>query len=134
MKHNIYEFSLFFEDFVFRIQRILKYPWIQMFADWSCTVLVHNRTCCVKYRISHRFQSISVTLVISVCSSLVHENHYLRWILHFLFFNIIRMYNRLFLFQLLYYYYVHNLYHYYRTRKITGLPTKYAPKKHLNRR
>jgi len=26
MKHNIYEFSIFFEDFVFRIQRILKYP------------------------------------------------------------------------------------------------------------
>ena len=52
MKHNIYEFSLFFEDFVFRIQRILKYPSIQMFADWSCIVLVHNRTCCRKYHIS----------------------------------------------------------------------------------
>ena len=23
-----------------------------MFADWSCTVLVHKRTCCGKYRIS----------------------------------------------------------------------------------
>jgi len=39
----------FFKDFVFRIKRILKYPWIQMFADWSCTVLVHNRTCRGKY-------------------------------------------------------------------------------------
>ena len=27
---------------MFLIQRILEYPWIQMFADWSCTVLVHN--------------------------------------------------------------------------------------------
>ena len=27
-----------------------RYPWIQMFADWSCTVLVHNATCCGKYR------------------------------------------------------------------------------------
>jgi len=51
MKYNLYEFSLFFEDFMFRIQRILKYPWKQMFAYWSCTVLVHNRTCCGKYRI-----------------------------------------------------------------------------------
>ena len=25
---------------VFVSKRILKYPWIQMFADWSCTVLV----------------------------------------------------------------------------------------------
>ena len=33
--------SVFFEDFVFRIQRILEYPWIQMFADWSCTVLFY---------------------------------------------------------------------------------------------
>ena len=39
MKHNIYAFSLSFEDFVFRIQRILKYPRIQMFADWLCKYL-----------------------------------------------------------------------------------------------
>ena len=53
MKHDIYD--IYFEDFVFRIQKILKYPWIQMFADWSRTVLVHNRTCCGKYRIKKGF-------------------------------------------------------------------------------
>ena len=34
-----------------------------MFADWSCTVLVHNRTCCEKYRL---FQ-----LIIDLCNSLI---------------------------------------------------------------
>jgi len=49
MKHNIYEFSLFFEDFVFRIQRILEYPWIQMFANWSVQYL---------YTIEHAVENI----------------------------------------------------------------------------
>ena len=62
---NIYEFSLFFEDFVFLIQRILKHPWIQMAADWSCTVLAHNRTCCGKYRIS----LVSIDLCCSLISA-----------------------------------------------------------------
>ena len=34
---------------LFRFQRILKYPWIQMCAYWSCTPVKHNGTCCRKY-------------------------------------------------------------------------------------
>ena len=37
---------------------------IQMFTDWSCTALVHNRTCCGKYR----WLSISVTLLSRDCT------------------------------------------------------------------
>ena len=35
-----------------------------MFADWSCTVLVHNRTCSGKYRIF----KLSIDLCISFIS------------------------------------------------------------------
>ena len=33
--------SVFFKDFVFRIHRILKYPWIQMLADWLYSTIEH---------------------------------------------------------------------------------------------
>ena len=49
INHNIFWFSIFLK-ILYRIKRILKYPWIQIVADWSCTVLVHNRTFC---KISH---------------------------------------------------------------------------------
>ena len=43
---------VFFDEIVFRIQSILKYPWIQMFADWSCTVQLYTIEHAVKkYRI-----------------------------------------------------------------------------------
>ena len=46
------------KDFTFPIQRILKYLWIQMSPDWSCTVLVHNRACYGKNHIIGVSQSL----------------------------------------------------------------------------
>ena len=61
MKHNIYEFILFLKIVCFVSKRFLD---IQMFADWSCTLLLHNRTCCGKYRIF----KLSIDLCISFIS------------------------------------------------------------------
>ena len=53
--------SVFFLSLCFLFKGSLNIPGIQMFDDWSCTVLVRNRTCCENIA-HHRFQSISVTL------------------------------------------------------------------------
>ena len=39
-----------------------------MFADWSCTVLVHNRTCYGKYRI--------LQVLIDLCNSLISGSYF----------------------------------------------------------
>ena len=52
---------VYFLRFCISYSKILKYPWIQVSPDWSCTVLLHNRTCCGKYRILY--------VLIDLCNS-----------------------------------------------------------------
>ena len=66
LKHKINEFSLNFWR-LFCIQRILKYPWIQMNTDWSWLVThvqyLYTIYPAVENIAYTRFQLISVTLI-----------------------------------------------------------------------
>ena len=76
MKHAIYKFSLFFEDFVFRIQRILKYPWKQIIDLCNSLISGENEfNPFLSYRKIHKDFRKSV-FAAKICHIPLHDSFY----------------------------------------------------------